>query len=75
MTQDRADVTTSEGWATAESVAHRSSREPEELRGALEAWLVGTLDAEARPTVAEIAGTSSNTRTNSSPAVKLIHTP
>ena len=60
MSQEHADVTTTDGWTTAESVAHRSSREPEELRGALETWLVRTLGAEARPTVTAIAGTAAN---------------
>ena len=45
---------------SAESVAHRSSREPEELRGSLQAWLTRTLPADAAPEIVDIAGTSAN---------------
>jgi aminoglycoside phosphotransferase (APT) family kinase protein len=38
----------------------RSSRDPEELRRSLEAWLGGRLGADARPTVAELHATSTN---------------
>lgn len=48
------------GGITTESVVHRSSRSPEALRGALEAWLTRTLRTGAAPEIVDVRGTSAN---------------